>query len=53
MNHNEATDEAVKQYKDYICNQVLALTLELADEVADSQALQIDDINLTISVRKA
>ena len=53
LNHNEATDEAVKQYKDYICNQVLALTLELADEVADSQALQIDDINLTISVRKA
>ena len=44
------TDEAVKEYKDYICNQVLATKLDLADQVEGGTELNFEDFSLFVSV---
>ena len=52
LSKNKQTDDAVNEYKDYICNQVLATSLTLADQVEDSTALELDDCTLQIRVAK-
>ena len=49
---NPNTDDAVTEYNTYICNQVLANSLTLADEVADATELSFDDYSLMIKVTK-
>ena len=44
--------DAVNEYKDYICNQVLATSLTLADEVKDGAELNFDDFSLFVKVEK-
>ncbi len=51
LSKNPQTDDAVNEYKAYICKQVLANSLELADEV-DGTALDFDDFTLQIQVIK-
>ena len=51
LSKNQQTDDAVNEYKDYICNQVLATSLTLADEV-DGTELNFDDFILKVSVVK-
>ncbi|MDD6891134.1 MAG: DUF5915 domain-containing protein, partial [Bacteroidales bacterium] len=51
LSHNAATDDAVEEYGDYICAQVLAEKLTLADEV-EGTVLDFDDFALTVSVTK-
>ena len=53
LSKNEATNEAVKENKAYICNQVLGESLELSDNVDDGDELDFDDFVLTIRVIKA
>ena len=52
ISKNLQTDDAVKEYKDYICNQVLGTSLELADEVKDGTELNFDDFSLFVNVIK-
>ncbi len=52
LSKNKQTDDAVNEYKDYICNQVLATSLTLADQVEDGTALELDDCTLQIRVAK-
>ena len=52
LSKNSQTDDAVIEYNDYICNQVLATGLELVDEVEDGTELSFDDFSLFIKVVK-
>ena len=51
LSKNLQTDGAVNEYKDYICNQVLATSLTLADDVQGTE-LNFDDFTLTVNVVK-
>ena len=52
LSKNSATDDAVNEYNNYICNQVLANSLELVDEVVDGTELAFEDFSLFIKVTK-
>ena len=52
LSRNSNSDDAVNEYNTYICNQVLATSLVLADEVTDGTELNFDDFNLYIRVNK-
>lgn len=52
LSKNPNTDAAVNEYNTYICNQVLANSLVLADEVADGTELNFDDFALFVKVGK-
>ena len=50
LSKNQQTDDAVNEYKDYICNQVLGTSLTLTDEVENGTELNFDDFSLYVSV---
>ena len=52
LSKNAQTDDAVIEYKEYICNQVLANSLILVDEIADGVKLDFDDFDLFVCVEK-
>ena len=52
LSKNSNTDDAINEYNTYICNQVLANSLTLADEVADGTELNFDDFSLYVNVTK-
>ena len=52
LSRNSNSDDAVNEYNTYICNQVLATSLVLVDEVTDGTELNFDDFNLYIKVNK-
>ena len=52
LSKNPQTDDAVTEYKDYICNQVLGTELALTDEVKNGVELNFDDFSLQICVAK-
>ena len=52
LSKNPDTDGAVNEYNTYICSQVLANSLTLADEVADGTELNFDDFSLYVKVTK-
>lgn len=45
-------DDAVAEYGDYICKQVLGTSLTLVDEVADATELDMDDYKLFVRIDK-
>lgn len=50
ISKNPQTNDAVTEYKDYICNQVLGTGLTLVDTVEDGTELNFDDFSLQIRV---
>ena len=52
LSKNSNTDDAVTEYNSYICNQVLANSLELVDEVVEGTELNFDDFSLFVQVVK-
>lgn len=52
ISKNPQTDDAVKEYNTYICNQVLGTSLDMADEVKDATELNFDDFSLFVNVIK-
>ena len=50
---SEATDEAINEYADYICRQVLAVSLEIAPVGADAEMLTLDDLELAVDITPA
>ena len=52
LSKNPVSDDAVKEYNSYICNQVLANSLNLVDEVKDGIELDMDEFKLMIDVKK-
>ena len=52
LSKNSQTDDAVMEYNNYICNQVLANSLELADNVEGGTELDFDDFVLSVKVMR-
>ena len=52
LSHAEQTDKAVAEYGDYICGQVLANSLTVADKVDGGVAIDLDDYTVEIKVDK-
>ena len=52
LSKNPQTDDAVNEYKDYICGQVLATSLVLADTVENGVELELDDCSPHVRVIK-
>ena len=50
---NDSTNDAINEYNAYICNQVLANSLQIVDEVADATTLEFDGFTLDVNVVKA
>ncbi|MDR0976254.1 MAG: DUF5915 domain-containing protein, partial [Prevotellaceae bacterium] len=52
LSKNPNSDDAVREYNTYICNQVLGTSLTLSDEVKEGTELAFDDFVLSIHVTK-
>ena len=53
LQQHEAIQDAMQQFKDYICTEVLATELNLVPNLAQGDEIElIDDINLRIKVTK-
>ncbi len=52
LEHNEQTDKAVDQFKDYICGQVLANSLTVVDKLDNAMELDLDDYKVNILIVK-
>jgi len=52
LSKNPNTDDAINEYNTYICNQVLANSLVLADEVENGTEISFDDFSLYVNVTK-
>ena len=53
LSKNEEINDAVKENKNYICNQVLGNSLELVDEVQGGEELDFEEYKLFIKINKA
>ena len=53
ISKNDNTNDAINEFNSYICNQVLANSLQIADEVANATTLEFDGFTLEVSVVKA
>jgi isoleucyl-tRNA synthetase len=51
LSKSEHTDAAITEYNDYICNQVLATSLNLAD-ITEGTELEFDGFTLLVNVVK-
>ena len=45
--------DAINEFNSYICNQVLANSLQIVDEVANATTLEFDGFTLDVNVVKA
>ncbi|KAA6350698.1 Isoleucine--tRNA ligase [termite gut metagenome] len=52
LSKNPQTDDAVNEYSGYICNQVLANSLVLGDEIENGVELEFDDFSLFVDIAK-
>ena len=50
---SNASDDAVNKFGDYISNQVLADSLQLAENVDGGEAIELDDTTIYVSIAKA
>ena len=53
ISKNTQTDDAITENKEYICNQVLCVSLELAETVAEGTEVNFDDFSLRVKIEKA
>ena len=52
LSSNEASDAAVEQFRDYICNQVLADSLAVDAALADGEEIELDGATIKVTVNK-
>ena len=50
---SDETDAAISEYKEYIKNQVLAVSLKQVDILSEPTILEFDDFNISIRIDKA
>lgn len=53
LSRHPQTDSAVEEFSDYICGQVQAASLKLADCVTEGTELELEDLKLYVKVEKA
>ena len=50
---SDEMDEAIKEYNEYIANQVLAVSVEITDHaISDATVLDFEDFNLSVRIEK-
>lgn len=52
LTHSEYTDRAVNDYKDYICGQVLANTIDLSEHLQNPTILDFDEYTVQVEIEK-
>ncbi|MBE6297387.1 MAG: isoleucine--tRNA ligase [Bacteroidales bacterium] len=52
LSHNALSDAAVEQFREYICNQVLADSLVVCDNVEGEDFIELDGANVGVAVKK-
>ena len=52
LSANEASDAAVEQFRDYICNQVLADTLVVDAALVDGEDIELDGAVIKVAVSR-
>jgi isoleucyl-tRNA synthetase len=52
LSKNPQTDDAVNEYNSYICNQVLANSLVLRDEIDNGVELDFNEFLLLVEIVK-
>ena len=52
LEHRPETDKAVSQFREYICNQVLANSLTLVDKVAEPTELDFEDYKVNVNIKR-
>ena len=52
LSRSEQTDKAVKEYSEYICNQVLANRLDVTDGPVNGETFELDGVVITVEVKK-
>ena len=50
---NDGMDEAIKDFKSYIANQVLAVSVEITDVISDATEMDFEDFKLSVRIEKA
>lgn len=53
ISKNSVSDDAVNKFADYICNQVLADSLQVVDNNDNGEAVELDDATIYVSIAKA
>ena len=53
LSKSSASDDAVNKFGDYISNQVLADSLQLAENVDGGEAIELDETTIYVSIAKA
>ena len=49
---NEAMDGAIEAYKEYISNQVLAVSIEMVETISDATELDFEEFKLAVKIEK-
>lgn len=52
ISENEVLQPSLIQFKDYICREILADTIEFEPEISEGIAIEINDATLTVNVQK-
>ena len=52
LSRNTLSDAAVEQFREYICNQVLADSLVVCDNVEGEDFIELDGVNVGVAVKK-
>ena len=52
VSHSEVSDAAVGEFREYICNQVLADKLEISDSVVSGDEIELDGATIKVAVSK-
>ena len=50
---NDGMDEAITDFKAYIANQVLAVSVEITDVISDATEMDFEDFKLSVRIEKA
>ena len=49
---SEASDAAVEQFREYICNQVLADSLVVSAELTEGEEVELDGCTVKVTVKR-
>ena len=49
----DAMNDVIKEYNEYIANQVLAVSVETTEQISDATVFDFEDFNLSVRIEKA
>ncbi len=49
----DAMNDVIKEYNEYIANQVLAVSVETSEQISDATVFDFEDFNLSVRIEKA